>query len=198
MVCNAFVCRALHALGRASSKTGRKILRLGSSYLLVLLGKARYLQPKPACTPYPGVLTMVPKYTEYFLIQIAKLNRQQQNNSTPTLGSGGIYSCDTLRHQPMGSWSHDCSNSAGLGFVSCLYLAGVALHQQPMGSRSHDCSNVGCGGIPCSILVSPNASLHKWQQAVASGMLPYMVPQNWIQARTIFIISQIKKVLLVK
>ena len=66
-----------------------------------------------------------------------------------------------------------------------LYLAGVALHQQPMDSRSHDCSSyVGCGGIPCSILVSPNASLHKWQQAVAPGWLPYMVPQNWIQART--------------
>ena len=30
----------------------------------------------------------------------------------------------------------------------------------------------------------PNASLHKWQQAVAPGWLPYMVPQNWIQART--------------
>ena len=62
-----------------------------------------------------------------------------------------------------------------------LYLAGVALHQQPMDSRSHDCSSyVGCGGISCSILVSPNASLHKWQQAVAPGWLPYMVPQNWI------------------
>ena len=95
---------------------------------------------------------------------------------------------DTLRHQPMGSWSHDCSSSAGLldSYPALvLYLAGVALHQQPMGSRSHDCSSyVGCGGIPCSILVSPNASLHKWQQAVAPGWLPYMVPQNWIQART--------------
>ena len=88
----------------------------------------------------------------------------------------------------MGSWSHDCSSSAGLldSYTALvLYLAGVALHQQPMGSRSHDCSSyVGCGGIPCSILVSPNASLHKWQQAVAPGWLPYMVPQNWIQART--------------
>ena len=88
----------------------------------------------------------------------------------------------------MGSWSHDCSSSAGLldSYPALvLYLAGVALHQQPMGSRSHDCSSyVGCGGIPCSILVSPNASLHKWQQAVAPGWLPYMVPQNWIQART--------------
>ena len=86
----------------------------------------------------------------------------------------------------MGSWSHDCSSSAGLldSYPALvLYLAGVALHQQPMGSRSHDCSSyVGCGGIPCSILVSPNASLHKWQQAVAPGWLPYMVPQNWIQA----------------
>ena len=95
---------------------------------------------------------------------------------------------DTLRHQPMGSWSHDCSSSAGLldSYPALvLYLAGVALHQQPMGSRSHDCSSyVGCGGILCSILVSPNASLHKWQQAVAPGWLPYMVPQNWIQART--------------
>ena len=93
---------------------------------------------------------------------------------------------DTLRHQPMGSWSHDCSSSAGLldSYPALvLYLAGVALHQQPMGSRSHDCSSyVGCGGIPCSILVSPNASLHKWQQAVAPGWLPYMVPQNWIQS----------------
>ena len=92
----------------------------------------------------------------------------------------------------MGSWSHDCSNSAGLldSYPALvLYLAGVALHQQPMGSRSHDCSSyVGCGGIPCSILVSPNASLHKWQQAVAPGWLPYMVPQNWIQARTLYII----------
>ena len=88
----------------------------------------------------------------------------------------------------MGSWSHDCSSSAGLLDLYpalVLYLAGDALHQQPMGSRSHDCSSyVGCGGIPCSILVSPNASLHKWQQAVAPGWLPYMVPQNWIQART--------------
>ena len=96
---------------------------------------------------------------------------------------------DTLRHQPMGSWSHDCSSSAGLldSYPALvLYLAGVALHQQPMGSRSHDCSSyIGCGGIPCSILVSPNASLHKWQQAVAPGWLPYMVPQNWIQARTV-------------
>ena len=98
---------------------------------------------------------------------------------------------DTLRHQPMGSWSHDCSSSAGLldSYPALvLYLAGVALHQQPMGSRSHDCSSyVGCGGIPCSILVSPNASLHKWQQAVAPGWLPYMVPQNWIQTRTVAI-----------
>ena len=46
------------------------------------------------------------------------------------------------------------------------------------------------GGIPCSILVSPNASLHKWQQAVAPGWLPYMVPQNWIQARTLDKTSQ--------
>ena len=88
----------------------------------------------------------------------------------------------------MGSWSHDCSSSAGLldSYPALvLYLAGVALHHQPMGSRSHDCSSyVGKGGIPCSILVSPNASLHKWQQAVAPGWLPYMVPQNWIQART--------------
>ena len=88
----------------------------------------------------------------------------------------------------MGSWSHDCSSSAGLldSYPALvLYLAGVALHHQPMGSRSHDCSGyVGKGGIPCSILVSPNASLHKWQQAVAPGWLPYMVPHNWIQART--------------
>ena len=132
--------------------------------------------------------TMVPKYTEYFLIQrIAKRNRQQQldhSQQTRVVFIAG----DTLRHQPMGSWSHDCSSSAGLldSYPALvLYLAGVALHQQPMGSRSHDCSSyVGCGGIPCSILVSPNASLHKWQQAVAPGWLPYMVPQNWIQART--------------
>ena len=130
--------------------------------------------------------TMVPKYMEYFLIQrIGKLNRQQQQlKPTQVVFIAG----DTLRHQPMGSWSHDCSSSADLldSYPALvLYLAGVALHQQPMGSRSHDCSSyVGCGGIPCSILVSPNASLHKWQQAVAPGWLPYMVPQNWIQART--------------
>ena len=80
---------------------------------------------------------------------------------------------DTLRHQPMGSRSHDCSSSAGLldSYPALLlYLAGDALHQQPMGSKSHDCSSyVGCGGIPCSTLVSPNASLHKWQQVVAPG-----------------------------
>ena len=96
----------------------------------------------------------------------------------------------------MGSWSHDCSSSAGLldSYPALvLYLAGVALHQQPMGSRSHDCSSyVGCGGIPCSILVSPNASLHKWQQAVAPGWLPYMVPQNWIQARTKLLTTWLK------
>ena len=132
--------------------------------------------------------TMVPKYTEYFLIQrIAKLNRQQQlTHYRP----GVVFIAgDTLRHQPMGSRSHDCSSSADLldSYPALvLYLAGVALHQQPMGSRSHDCSSyVGCGGIPCSILVSPNVSLHKWQQAVAPGWLPYMVPQNWIQARTL-------------
>ena len=99
----------------------------------------------------------------------------------------------------MGSWSHDCSSSAGLldSYPALvLYLAGVALHQQPMGSRSHDCSSyVGCGGIPCSILVSPNASLHKWQQAVAPGWLPYMVPQNWIQARTEIVRVKTKTVL---
>ena len=131
---------------------------------------------------------MVPKYTEYFLIQrIAKRNRQQQQ---PLHRPRVVFIAgDTLRHQPMGSWSHDCSSSAGLldSYPALvLYLAGDALHQQPMGSRSHDCSSyVGCGGIPCSILVSPNASLHKWQQAVAPGWLPYMVPQNWIQARTV-------------
>ena len=114
---------------------------------------------------------MVPKYTEYFLVQrIAKHNR----HSFSTLCPGGIYIADdALRHQPMGSRSHDCSNSAGLSDsypALVLYLAGDALHQQPMGSRSHDCSNyVGCGGIPCSTLVSPNASLHKWQQDVAPG-----------------------------
>ena len=81
-----------------------------------------------------------------------------------------------------GSRSHDCSSSAGLLDsypVLLLYLAGDALHQQPMGSRSHDCSSyVGCGGIPCSTLVSPNASLHRRQQAVAPGWPPYMVPEN--------------------
>ena len=41
------------------------------------------------------------------------------------------------------------------------------------------------------MLVSPNASLHKWQQALAPGWLPYMVPQNWIQARTL--VNFIKK-----
>ena len=46
---------------------------------------------------------MVPKYTEYFLIQrIAKRNRQQQTD--PLTDSGGIYIADdTLRHQPMGA-----------------------------------------------------------------------------------------------
>ena len=81
-----------------------------------------------------------------------------------------------------------CSSYAGLLDpypALVLYLAGDALRQQPMDSRSHDCSSyVGCGGIPCSTLVSSNASLHKWQQAVAPGWSPYMVPQNWIQART--------------
>ena len=92
--------------------------------------------------------TMVPKYTEYFLIQrIAKLNRQQ---TTPLTETRVVFIAgDTLRHQPMGSWSHDCSSSAGLldSYPALvLYLAGVALHQQPMGSRSHDCSSyVGCG-----------------------------------------------------
>ena len=91
---------------------------------------------------------MVPKYTEYFLIQrIAKLNRQQNNSLTETRVV--FIAGDTLRHQPMGSWSHDCSSSAGLldSYPALvLYLAGVALHQQPMGSRSHDCSSyVGCG-----------------------------------------------------
>ena len=91
---------------------------------------------------------MVPKYTEYFLIQrIAKLNRQQTTLLTETRVV--FIAGDTLRHQPMGSWSHDCSSSAGLldSYPALvLYLAGVALHQQPMGSRSHDCSSyVGCG-----------------------------------------------------
>ena len=75
-----------------------------------------------------------------------------------------------------------CSSYAGLLDpypALVLYLAGDALHQQPMDSRSHDCSSyVGCGGIPCSTLVSPNASLHKWQQAVAPGWPPYMVPES--------------------
>ena len=47
---------------------------------------------------------MVPKYTEYFLIQrIAKRNRQQQldhfNQQTRVVYIAG----DTLRHQPMGA-----------------------------------------------------------------------------------------------
>ena len=50
---------------------------------------------------------MVPKYTEYFLIQrIAKRNRQQQltlEQQTRVVYIAG----DTLRHQPMGSRSHD-------------------------------------------------------------------------------------------
>ena len=82
----------------------------------------------------------------------------------------------------MGSRSHDCSNSAGLldSYPALLlYLAGDTLHQQPMGSKSHDYSSyVGCGGIPCSTLVSPNASLHKWQQVVAPGWPPYMVHES--------------------
>ena len=79
---------------------------------------------------------MVPKYTEYFLVQ-------RIANTTDTTP------------QP---------------YARVVYIAGDALHQQPMGSRSHDCSSyVGCGGIPCSTLVSPNASLHKWQQAVEPG-----------------------------
>ena len=118
---------------------------------------------------------MVPKYTEYFLIQrIAKRNRQQQNSTDLTPYAWVVYIADdALRQQPMDSRSHDCSSSAGLldsYHALVLYLAGDALHQQPMGSRSHECSSyVGCGGIPCSTLVSPNASLHKWQQAVAPG-----------------------------
>ena len=100
--------------------------------------------------------------------------RESQNTTDPTPPMPGWYiyiADDALRLQPMGSRSHDCSSSAGLldSYPAVLlYLAGDALHQQPMGSKSHDCSSyVGCGGIPCSTLVSPNASLHKWQQVVA-------------------------------
>ena len=129
------------------------------------------LQPKPVLHTRGSPNTMVPKYTEYFLVQrIAKHNR----HTRPQPYARVVYIADdALRHQPMGSRSHDCSSSAGLldSYPALLlYLAGDALHQQPMGSRSHDCSSyVGCGGIPCSTLVSPNASLHKWQQAVAPG-----------------------------
>ena len=100
--------------------------------------------------------------------------RESQNTTDPTDPTRVVYIADdALRHQPMGSRSHDCSSSAGLldSYPALLlYLAGDALHQQPMGSRSHDCSSyVGCGGIPCSTLVSPKASLHRRQQAVAPG-----------------------------
>ena len=111
---------------------------------------------------------MVPKYTEYFLVQ-----RIKNTTDTPDHAWVVYIADDALRHQPMDSRSHDCSSSAGLldSYPALLlYLAGDALHQQPMGSRSHDCSSyVGCGGIPCSTLVLPNASLHRRQQAVAPG-----------------------------
>ena len=76
--------------------------------------------------------------------------RESQNTTDPRLYARVVYIADdALRHQPMGSRSHDCSSSAGLldSYPALLlYLAGDALHQQPMGSRSHDCSSyVGCG-----------------------------------------------------
>ena len=49
---------------------------------------------------------MVPKYTEYFLIQrIAKRNRQQQlDDDDPNQQTRVVYIAgDTLRHQPMGA-----------------------------------------------------------------------------------------------
>ena len=48
---------------------------------------------------------MVPKYTEYFLIQrIAKRNRQQQLEDDPNQQTRVVYIAgDTLRHQPMGA-----------------------------------------------------------------------------------------------
>ena len=127
------------------------------------------LQPKPVLHTQGSPNTMVPKYTEYFLVQrIAKHNRHYRHHARVV-----YIADDALRHQPMGSRSHDCSSSAGLldSYPALLlYLAGDALYQQPMGSRSHDCSSyVGCGGIPCSTLVLPNASLHRRQQAVAPG-----------------------------
>ena len=104
--------------------------------------------------------------------------KTKTNNQDP----GGIYSWWCSASSANGSRSHDCSSSAGLldSYPALLlYLAGDALHQQPMGSRSHDCSSyVGCGGIPCSTMVSPNASLHRRQQAVAPGWSPYMVPES--------------------
>ena len=134
---------------------------------------------------------MVPKYTEYFLVQrIAKHNRH-----TPTPCPGGIYIADdALRLQPMGSRSHDCSSSAGLldSYPALLlYLAGDALHQQPMGSRSHDCSSyVGCGEFrvlhwcrPMPACMSGNKLWHPddhliWCPKVDSGphiSLPFLV-----------------------
>ena len=73
---------------------------------------------------------------------------------------------DTLRHQPMGSWSHDCSSSAGLldSYPALvLYLAGVALHQQPMGSRSHDCSSSAglLDSYPALVLYLAGVALHQ-------------------------------------
>ena len=100
----------------------------------------------------------------------------------PIQDPGSIYSWWCSASSANGSRSHDCSSSAGLldSYPALLlYLAGDALHQQPMGSRSHDCSSyVGCGGIPCSTLVSPNACLHRRRQAVAPRWPPYMVPES--------------------
>ena len=110
-----------------------------------------------------------------------ELRTQRQQQPTPRPWQY-IYSWWCSASWANGSRSHDCSSSASLLDLYpalLLYLAGDALHQQPMGSRSHDCSSyVGCGGIPCSTLVSPNASLHRRQQAVAPGWPPYMVPES--------------------
>ena len=75
-------------------------------------------------------------------------NKLSTKNRPQVLCPGGIY-----------SWWHSASSANG--------------------SRSHDSAPVTWAyGIPCPAMVSPNASLAQWGQAVVPGWSPYMVLES--------------------
>ena len=121
---------------------------------------------------------MVPKYTEYFLVQrIAKHNRLE------TLCPGGIYSWWHSASSANGSRSHDSVLVTWAFGILCPALVVIYSWWHSAspanGSKSHDCAPVVWAyGIPCPAMVSPNASQAIGGQTVVPGWSPYMVPES--------------------